>query len=330
MDEFNFIRDYLAPLSGPEGLRLKDDAALFSPSPGCELVITKDAMVEAVHFPEGEYGGNVAEKLLRVNLSDLAAKGARPLGYFLSLAIPKAMTERHLKGFVTGLREVQHAYDFTLWGGDTVATSGPLVVSATFLGQVPKGEMVKRSGAKPGHDVWVTGTIGDAYLGLQNILGHKLEPAPSSDQIWTWEEAYLRPEPRLLFRSALRQYARAALDISDGFLADAGHLAQASNVGLELQLEAIPISDSTAQWIKGQADPIKAYEALLSSGDDYELLFTAAPNSRDELLSEAKRIGVLITHVGKVVESANDRAPVKLLQNGEEVQMKKTGYIHKI
>ena len=328
MDEFNFIRDYLAPLAGPEGLRLEDDAACFTPIAGHDLIVTKDAMVEGVHFPKGEYGGNVAEKLLRVNLSDLAAKGARPLGYFLSLAIPAPMTQPHLRGFVRGLSEVQQAFDFTLWGGDTVSTSGPLIVSATFIGQVPSGEMVKRSGAHIGDDVWVTGSIGDAYLGLQNKLGFTLNPTPTSQQLLTWEEAYLRPEPRLVFRKLLRKYASAALDVSDGFLADGAHLAQASIVSLQISVEDVPLSKASQTWLEGQADPLQALEALLSGGDDYELLFTANPNHANDLLKQAQSVGVKITKAGQVVKAGD--LPLKILYNGAPTQFKKTGYTHKI
>lgn len=328
MDEFDFIRDVLTPLAGPEGLRLRDDAAVFTPSSGYDLVITKDAMVEGVHFPNGHYGGDVAEKLLRVNLSDLAAKGAHPLGYLLSLAISKPVTEQDLRGFAQGLRDVQQAYDFTLWGGDTVSTSGPFSVSATFIGQVPSGQMVKRSGAQVGDDVWVTGTIGDSYLGLQNILGHALKPAPTSEQLWHWEEAYLRPEPRLLMRKIFREYASASLDVSDGFLADAAHLASASGVSLALCIDDVPISKASRAWLSGQAEALNAYEALISGGDDYEILFTAHPKHKDDLLRQVKALGQTITKVGRVVTS--QKHPLQTEYKGKTVTFKKTGYKHNI
>lgn len=328
MDEFDFIRDKLAPLAGGEGLNLKDDAALFTPAPGYDLVLTKDAMVEGVHFPNGEYGGNVAEKLLRVNLSDLAAKGATPLGYLLSLAIPKSVTQAHLSGFTVGLRDVQDAYNFKLWGGDTVSTSGPFVVSATFIGHVPKGQMVKRFGAEIGDDIWVTGTIGDAYLGLQNVLGRTLEPQPTSDQIWHWEEAYLRPEPRLLLRKLFRKYATAALDVSDGLLADAEHLALASDVGLEIELERVPLSTATQMWCKAQEKTQPAYEALLSGGDDYEVIFTANPKHMRDIESAAEGLDVSITKIGKITERAASMRVVD--KNGELIAFEKKGYKHSI
>lgn len=328
MDEFDFIRQILSPLSGPEGLGLKDDAALFTPTDGHQLVITKDAMVEGVHFPDGHYGGNVAEKLLRVNLSDLAAKGARPLGYCLSLAIPRSVTETHLRGFASGLKDVQQAYDFTLWGGDTVSTSGPFVVSATFIGQVPTGKMVKRSGAEVGDDVWLTGTIGDAYLGLQNVLGKSVQPRPTPAQLWQWEEAYLRPVPRLLFRKILRQYASAALDISDGFLADAEHLAQSSGISLEFDIGHVPLSQATQNWLDAQMQKQAAYESLLSGGDDYEILFTARLHDSEAIEKMAADLGLEVTKIGRAVRQTE--TDVKTSLSGKPVKFEKKGYIHKV
>ena len=172
VDEFGFIGQYFAPLAGPEGLGLLDDAACFTPAPGFDLVITKDTMVEGVHFPNGFYGENVAGKLLRANLSDLAAKGAEPLGYFLSLAWPDHLDIDGFmsagRNFAAGLEAIQDRFGLTLWGGDTVKTFGPFVATATLIGQVRTGRMSKRSGAQYDHDVWVSGTIGDAYLSLEN------------------------------------------------------------------------------------------------------------------------------------------------------------------
>ncbi len=308
-----------------EALKLEDDAACYTPQDGFDLVITKDAMVEGVHFPNRHYGGGVAEKLLRVNLSDLSAKGARPLGYFLSLAIPKAMDERQLKGFAVGLGDVQKSYDFTLWGGDTVSSPGPLIISATFIGHVPRGKMVRRSGAKIDDDIWVTGSIGDAYLGLQTVLGKTLTPKPSSEQLWHWEEAYLRPEPRLLFRKALRDHASAALDVSDGLLADAGHLSRACRLGFEIELRDIPLSKASQLWVDGQAQRLKACEDLFSGGDDYEILFTASPHSGGALSDFAQRIGLRLTRIGKVVTGHRVRCRDG---GGPEIIFQKTGYQH--
>ena len=188
--------------------------------------------------------------------------------------------------------------------------------------------MVKRSGAQVGDDVWVTGTIGDSYLGLQNILGHALKPTPSSEQLWHWEEAYLRPEPRLLMRKILREYASASLDVSDGFLADAAHLASASGVTLALCIDDVPISKASRAWLSGQAEALNAYEALISGGDDYEILFTAHPKHKDDLLRQVKALGQKITKVGRVVTS--QKHPLQTEYKGKTVTFKKTGYKHNI
>lgn len=325
MDEFDFINTYLAPLAGPEGLNLKDDAACFTPPPGCDLVFTKDTMVEGVHFPHGRYGGDTAEKLLRVNLSDLAAKGARPIGYLLSVAIPKNIDRKFLGGFAKGLSDVQQAYDFTLWGGDTVSTEGPMIVTATLIGTVPSGGMVKRSGAKASNDVWVSGTIGDAYLGLQRVLERPILPAPDGDALWHWEEAYLRPEPRLLLRKLLREFATAAVDISDGLIADISHLAKASGVGIKLSSEAIPFSDCTQKWLSGQEDTQEATVGLITSGDDYEVAFTARHDDRDKVLAAASALGVAITRIGQCEKG---EAVGVFDKNNDVLNISRQGYVH--
>jgi len=327
MDEFDFIRDLLAPLAGPEGLKLEDDAACFTPSDGFDLVITKDAMVEGVHFPAGHYGANVAEKLLRVNLSDLAAKGAQPLGYFLSLVIPGAMNKIQLADFTSGLRSLQQIYGFTLWGGDTVSGSDKFVLSATFIGQVPKNKMVQRNGAKLGDDVWVTGSIGDAYLGLQCALGTPPSPLGDKKHVNIWKERYFRPEPRLLFRQALIDFANAALDISDGLIADAEHLASASKLCLEIKIRDIPFSQPTQFWLNGQANQHSAIETLLSSGDDYEILFTASPRHRGALSQIAVKLGLRLTRIGETIKGAGLNF---LSGGGQTVVFEKTGYKHQI
>ena len=324
MDEFDFIATHLAPLAGPGGLGLKDDAALLKPSAGKDLVLTKDTMVEGVHFPIGHYGGDTAEKLLRVNLSDLAAKCARPIGYMLSIAWPKGIEQSYFQGFATGLRDVQDAYDFKLLGGDTTSIDGPMVVTATLIGEVPTGEMVKRSGAKIGDDIWVTGTIGDAYLGLQSVLGQALDPQPSADALWHFEEAYYRPEPRLLFRKALRQYASACADISDGLVADAGHVAKASGVGFHIDADKIPLSSAAGAWLLKQKDQDRAFKTLITAGDDYELVFTAPQDSAAQTRQTAKAIGLRISRVGTAVIGDD----VSVYSDGKTMSFDKTGHTH--
>lgn len=325
MDEFEFIRTHLSPLAGPEGLNLTDDAACLTPPLGCDLVLTKDTMVEGVHFPKGRHGGDTAEKLLRVNLSDLAAKGARPLGYLLSLALPRDVDRRLLTGFVKGLRDVQDAYDFTLWGGDTVSTSGPMIVTATLIGAVPMGTMVTRSGAFVGDDIWITGAIGDAYLGLQHVLGRAIEPVPDGEARHHWEEAYLRPEPRLLLRKLLRKYATAAVDISDGLVADISHICEASKLGADIHIEDVPMSGPTQTWLHGQIDRDKALAILLTAGDDYEVAFTSQPENRAAIRNTAGELGLELRRIGECREGTS----VNLIKpNGSHLNVTKRGYTH--
>lgn len=324
MDEFDFIARYLKPLSGPQGLNLLDDAAVYSPPSGFDLVLTKDTMVEGVHFPNRHWGADTAEKLLRVNLSDLAAKGARPAGYLLSIAWPKSVDkEVYFKAFVKGLQTVQEAFDFSLFGGDTVSIDGPMVVSATLMGLVPKGEMVTRSGAEIGDDVWVSGTIGDAALGLKLVLGEDLGMSPSGAAIWTWEEAYFRPVPRLALRKLLRKYANACADISDGLISDVTHIANASRVGIEIDLNKIPVSDASQSWVK--AHKINGLEALITAGDDYELAFLAKPKHADAIQEFSKQNGVVLTRIGSATEGVGVRV---LNPDGSERPLNQTGFKH--
>ena len=324
MDEFDFIAVHLAPLAGPGGLGLKDDAAIMTPPQGKDIILTKDTMVEGVHFPQGHYGGDTAEKLLRVNLSDLAAKGATPMGYMLSVAWPKGIDSKYFGGFAAGLRDVQQAYDFKLLGGDTTTIDGPMVVTATLIGEVPASKMVPRSGAQAGDDIWMTGTIGDAFLGLQTVLGQALKPQPDPAALWHFEEAYFRPEPRLLFRKTLRQLANACADISDGLVADAGHIAKASDARFEINADKIPLSSHAGVWLSGQGDEDNAFKTLITAGDDYELVFTASPRFAEELRKSARSIGLRLSKIGRVETGEG----VAVLSDGETIIFGKTGHKH--
>ncbi len=325
MDEFDFIRMHLSPLAGPEGLGLMDDAACLTPQAGYDLILTKDTMVEGVHFPKGYFGEKVAGKLLRVNLSDIAAKGAKAKGYLLSLAWPDHLSTGDLRtygaSFAKGLEVTQNTYGATLYGGDTVKTSGPMVVTATFIGQVPCGTMVKRSGAKTGDDVWVSGTIGDAYLGLKSVMG---EASFCADETAFFEAAYWTPTPRLELGDFLRDYANSAADISDGLLADVGHIAAASQICVNLDVSAVPISKAARNWMVG-GEGIGPLQALLTGGDDYEVVFTAPPNHRARVADFSAKIGVPITHIGVCGEG---RGVVCKDESGETVTFERGGYRH--
>lgn len=290
MNERDFIA-LLRPLAGPAGLNLDDDAAVLTPPPGQDLILSTDTMVEGVHFPKGRIGGGFSERLLRTALSDLAAKGARPIGYMLSLAWPMDRDAKWMSGFVRGLHDAQKSFDCPLIGGDTTSTHGPLVASATVFGLVPTGKMVPRSGAKLDDDVWYTGVLGLAETGLAIVSGQRVDLTPA--ERLAAEEAYLRPEPRVLFRKILRRYATACADISDGLLSEAGHIAAASAVQIDL---------------KGETTQNTAF------GDDYELLFTASVADRDGILAGAAEIGLSLTLCGRVLDGEGvsiDGTPVE-------------------
>ncbi|WP_374570220.1 thiamine-phosphate kinase [Phenylobacterium sp.] len=270
-DEFGQIARLFRPLArgAPEALDLLDDAAVIPQRPGFDLVVTKDAVVEGVHFPKGERPELIARKLLRVNLSDLAAKAAEPWGYFLAVSWPPAAGWPARQAFASGLATDGEAYGLTLLGGDTTSTPGPLTASVTMLGWVPAGAMVRRSGARPGDKLMVSGPIGDGWLGLRAALGELDDP-----------DGYLAgryrlPEPRVDLRQALLDHASAAADVSDGLIADAGHIAEASGVGLRMDLDLAPLSDAARAWLDRQPDRAAARLRLASGGDDYQVVCTA-------------------------------------------------------
>lgn len=325
MDEHSFIQRYLAPLAGPAGLKLLDDAACIAPPAGCDLVLTKDSFVEGVHFPHGHYGGDTAERLLRTNLSDLAAKGARPLGYLLSLALPKSVDPKWISGFAVGLRDVQQSFDFQLLGGDTVSIDGPMVASATLLGAVPSGTMVRRDGAQVGDDVWVTGVLGDAKLGCDMALGHVINPMPQPDDSWSFETAYWRPKIHLSLRKTLRELAHSAADVSDGILADAGHICRASEVGMSLNFDALPLSNGGEVWADAQDNPIDARKSLLSFGDDYQIVFTASPENRQRWFDVARNTKLRLSLIGNVTTG---KGMTCLDVNGDVMAWPKSGFQH--
>ncbi|HEY8574649.1 MAG TPA: thiamine-phosphate kinase [Phenylobacterium sp.] len=269
-DEFGEIARLFRPLThGAAGaFDLMDDAAVIPSRPGFDLVVTKDALVEGVHFPKGEAPDLVARKLLRVNLSDLAAKGAEPFGGFLAVAWPKAYGARDRARFAMGLSADLEAFGIDLLGGDTVSTEGPFVTSLTALGWVPEGRMIRRRGAQPGDRVAVSGTIGDGALGLSAVLGEIPDP---EGQL---ASRYRLPFPRLDLREALRRFATASADVSDGLVADARHVAAASGVRITLDLDQIPLSGPAASWLEGQPDLIEALIRLATGGDDYEVVCT--------------------------------------------------------
>ncbi len=317
MDEFDLIREILTPLSpnGAPAFGLTDDAAVWQAPPGVETVLTKDVMVEGVHFPAGELPDRIAAKLLRVNLSDLAAMGADPAGYLLGLTLPRETDARWLKSFAAGLRRDQHRYGCALWGGDTTATEGAAVFSLTAIGTVPEGKALRRKGAGRRDQVYVTGTIGDAALGLKALQG---EIAPDATLI----ERYRFPVPRLSVGKALRGLATTAADISDGLIADLGHICAASGLGAVLSQADIPLSPAAAAMVTAKP---ALWQDILAGGDDYELVFTAAPERHAEILALSKDLGARISKVGTM---APDLGVKVVGVDGHPVHLAGTGYRH--
>jgi thiamine-monophosphate kinase len=314
--EFEFIARRLRPLArAPGALGLIDDAALLDARPGTQLVLTKDAMVAGVHFLPDDPPDQIAQKLLRVNLSDLAAMGAAPIGYLLALARPKAIGDDWLAIFCEGLAADNATYEVSLLGGDTVSTPGPLTLSLTAIGDVPRGEALLRDGARPGDDIWVSGTLGDAAHGLALLQG-RFEVADQARAQLT--ERYRLPSPRLALGQALRGLARAAIDISDGLLADLGHIVEASKVGAQIRADLLPLSEA-AEDLRGARD------AALSGGDDYELLFTAAPSQRDAIDHLVSKLDLSLTRIGAVRTGSYLRV---VDANGRTIEPTSRGWQH--
>nr|WP_254063189.1 thiamine-phosphate kinase [Caulobacter sp. S45] len=323
-DEFDHIARDLRPLTfgAPEALDLLDDAAVIPSRPGFDLVVTKDAMVAGVHFLPDDPLDLVARKQLRVNLSDLAAKAAEPYGYFLAIAWPHGTGEGARALFAAGLEADQRRFGLKLFGGDTVSTPGPLTLSATLLGWVPAGAMVRRAGARPGDRVLVSGVIGDGGLGLRAALGTLADASP--EDCAALAERYRLPEPRLALRQVLRRCASAAADVSDGLLADAGHVARASGVGMRLDLDRLLLSSAAQAWLMRQDDLASALAELASLGDDYEVVLTTAADRAHEAVALAAEGGVALTDIGEVVEGEGIAASFR----GEPLRIERMGWTH--
>jgi thiamine-monophosphate kinase len=322
VNEFEFIRERLAPLaraaSGARGLI--DDAATLAAPPGCELVITADTLIAGVHFRPEDPLDEVAGKALRVNLSDLAAKGADALGYLLCVTWPADLPLAEKERFVAGLARDQAQLGVSLLGGDTTVAPGPLIVSITALGTVPVGRFVTRSGARSGDSVFVTGTIGDAALGLLELQGRIGDLSDFfRDHV---ARRYATPRPRLSAARALRESARAAIDISDGLIADAGHVARASGVRIAIEAAKAPLSVAARAWLDSQPDYAAAIATLLTGGDDYEILFCASESVGDAVSAAS---GVRVTQIGWVERGAG----VLLLdREGGVIPVERPGFTH--
>jgi thiamine-monophosphate kinase len=304
MDEFDLIRRYFAPLATAPGAdQLRDDVALVAPG----LIATKDAIVEGIHFLPDDPLETVAQKLVRVNVSDIVAKGGKPDAALLALVWPNGRPHGELEGFARGLGKDLARWGAHLAGGDTTSTDGPLTLTLTLLGRVGDRGPVRRSGAQAGDDVWVTGTIGDSWLGLQAARGAFGDLiAEARNQLVS---RYRVPQPpRLGVADLVAEHATASIDVSDGLVADAGHVAEASGVQLVLQAGDVPLSAAGAHYVaNGKAD----LPALLTGGDDYQTLFTAPVSAREAILAGGEaiaRIGSVGSGEGVIVLDAAGQA----------------------
>ncbi|MEJ0015436.1 MAG: thiamine-phosphate kinase [Acetobacteraceae bacterium] len=307
--EFALIARHFRPLAGPGSLDLRDDAAVLAPPAGRELVLTADAMVAGVHFLPDDPPDLVGRKLLRVNLSDLAAKGATPLGYLMTVSTPRGTPDAWYAGFADGLAEDQRAFAITLLGGDTTSTPGPISLSLTAIGHVAPGEAVHRFGAQPGDGIWVTGTIGDGALGLAVARGRIADPSGFL------LSRYRLPQPRV--GMPIAGIASAGMDVSDGLVQDLGHLCRASGAAAEIEAARVPLSPQAraagAGWLT----------TCITGGDDYELLL-AVPAAAE---AEFQRIATVpVTRIGRFLPGAPE---VRVLgPEGRPLRLETGGWSH--
>ncbi|MDX2143909.1 MAG: thiamine-phosphate kinase [Rhodospirillaceae bacterium] len=323
LGEFEFIAQLLAPLSqgAPGAFNLTDDAAALTPRHGYDLVLTKDAVIAGVHFLGSDPPGDIARKALRVNLSDLAAKGAKPVGFLMALAINEACDDAWLRAFVGGLADDVRAFQCPLLGGDTVATPGPVTITITALGEVKTGAMIRRSGALPGDHLCVTGTIGDAALGLDVINGQHAFLNPSDREFLI--DRYRLPQPRVAFGQAEAGRETAAIDISDGLCADVGHICAQSGAAAVIEASKVPLSAAARAVVA--RDPA-AITRILTGGDDYELAFAVPPANIAATLAHGRRVGVPVTDIGRFEGGSG----VTVLDDkGAAIALSSPGYRHR-
>jgi len=322
--EDRLIARYFRPLAThPGAFGLGDDAAALSPPSGCDLVLTTDGVIAGVHFFPGDPPDVIGRKVLRMNLSDLAAKGARPLGFLMSIALPAGVDETWLAAFAQALGEDARRYDCPLFGGDTDHTPGPISISIAAFGAVPHGKMVRRSTAKVGNRVVATGTFGDAALGV------RLRADRSLRRRWRLtdaaaahlEQRYLLPQPRNSLADAVLQNAAAAIDVSDGLAGDLAKLCRASGTAAEIDVARVPLSEAARTAVAAEPALI---ETVLTGGDDYEIVLTLPPDRLTAFRAAAQAAGVAVTEIGYMQEGEGAR----FLHRGKTLAFARPSYSH--
>lgn len=296
LGEFDLIAKYFTRTVKRAALGVGDDCALFATSPGMQLAVSSDMLVEGRHFLPTVAPDRLGHKAIAVNLSDLAACGAKPLAFTLALAMPR-VDERFLEGFARGLLALADEHECELIGGDT--TQGPLNLCITVFGEVPQGAALLRSGAQAGDDLYVSGTLGDARLALEAFRG---TVALAGDAFERVRIAMEQPQPRVALGLALRGVATSAIDVSDGLLGDLAHVLRRSQVGAEVEVDALPRS----AVLRALPEPLQ-HTCTLAGGDDYELVFTAPPQRAPEVVAAAQAAGVPVTRIGRIREGAGLR-----------------------
>lgn len=324
--EEGIVQGYFAALAG--GYRgafgLLDDAAVLAPPPGHDIVVTVDAIAAGIHFFPDDAPADIGWKALAVNVSDLAAKGARPLAYVMSIAFPEPPAHEWLAGFSDGLAAAQTAFGMHLAGGDTDRRPGPLSIAITAFGLVPAGSMVLRGAARAGEAIFVSGSLGDAALGLR--LRRGLPDAVDGVSLTGADRAhligrYLRPQPRLALGGALRMHAGAAMDISDGLLKDLGRMATASGVGARIEVARLPLSAAAAKC----AGHVEGLAAIVAGGDDYEILAAVSQANAARFTAQAAAAHVAVTQIGEFFDGTG----VALIgADGLPIVLARTGYDH--
>jgi thiamine-monophosphate kinase len=326
LGEFEIIARYFAPLAtDAAALGLRDDAAVLVVPEGYELIATCDTLIEGVHFLRGDPPASIGYKALAVNLSDLAAKGARGHAYLLALAVPRDTPGAWFEAFASGLSELQQVAKISLVGGDTTAVAGPRSITITALGLVAHGHAVLRHGAKAGARLYVSGTIGDACLGLRLLT----EPAIArnwdltEDEVAFLVDRYRRPRPRTQLAIPLRNFAQGAIDVSDGLVGDIQKLAQASHVGAVIEAGKVPLSPATAKVLAREPELVAK---LLAAGDDYEIVAAVPEANIASFEAEAKAKGVEVTAIGSLTGRGGEVRVVK--PDGAPLPLDRKGYTH--